>query len=482
MTALILTYLIISPAAAAASPELRPVHLRDVGSLSLQHGQFTTARRAAPVPQARVTGGSARGLFTPSTIQCYNPAINRGPSSGHTHHTHYAPPNNPGAPTPSPTQWLCTAPELSSDSAYTIGDYVVTCEGYSSPSDAYILDGSCGIEYTLELTANGLKRGHGRGGAWRGQRRAYFHHPSRGQQHHGQQLRQHPQHGQRIDGTPGCGGSFFTNAFKFFLVLSLGGGSLVGAGFIWLWLTYPCFMFKGAVILAVLGMFKKAACGMCGSKTGRRGTNNTETDTRPRPCWSRGHCGDEPQQGSGGIPCPLFRRMRACFTRPCFMRCFTRAATNGQEQPDTPTNSDTTSSVTAQAHGPGSTPTADPQTGSTKNSEIKHKCAGNVPSATKQQPATTKNAAAGTQQQPTTPKSVTAIAQPTQHHTAATASTPAQPTRHQTANTVSTPAQGGGPGQTTNQMRNDAVKQAFLRANKSQLSELRQRQARNGGN
>jgi len=32
------------------------------------------------------------------------------------------------------------------------GSVVVICEGYNYPDDPYILAGSCGMEYTLELT------------------------------------------------------------------------------------------------------------------------------------------------------------------------------------------------------------------------------------------------------------------------------------------------------------------------------------------
>ncbi|KAA8595399.1 hypothetical protein FQN60_012534, partial [Etheostoma spectabile] len=39
------------------------------------------------------------------------------------------------------------------DNAYRFGPIEVSCEGYSHPADAYVLKGSCGLEYTLELTA-----------------------------------------------------------------------------------------------------------------------------------------------------------------------------------------------------------------------------------------------------------------------------------------------------------------------------------------
>lgn len=47
------------------------------------------------------------------------------------------------------------------DNAYRFGRIEVTCEGFSHPSDAYILKGSCGLEYTLELTEEGHRRNQG---------------------------------------------------------------------------------------------------------------------------------------------------------------------------------------------------------------------------------------------------------------------------------------------------------------------------------
>lgn len=43
------------------------------------------------------------------------------------------------------------------DNSYRFGRIEVSCEGYSHPDDAYILKGSCGLEYTLELTKEGQR-------------------------------------------------------------------------------------------------------------------------------------------------------------------------------------------------------------------------------------------------------------------------------------------------------------------------------------
>jgi hypothetical protein len=48
--------------------------------------------------------------------------------------------------------WKCTGIV---GSAYKISKYTVSCEGYEYPDDPFILDGSCGVEYVLELTEEG---------------------------------------------------------------------------------------------------------------------------------------------------------------------------------------------------------------------------------------------------------------------------------------------------------------------------------------
>jgi len=41
---------------------------------------------------------------------------------------------------------------------FILGSVNVLCEGYDYPEDPYILAGSCGLEYTLELTQQGRDR------------------------------------------------------------------------------------------------------------------------------------------------------------------------------------------------------------------------------------------------------------------------------------------------------------------------------------
>jgi len=103
------------------------VLLRDVQVLTLRQGHMTAGRRSSPVPQLKCVGGTAGcTAFVPQIVQCYN----RG-SDG------------------TDIQWEC---KTDMDNAYRFGRTDVTCEGYNYPEDPYILRGSCGVEYTIDLT------------------------------------------------------------------------------------------------------------------------------------------------------------------------------------------------------------------------------------------------------------------------------------------------------------------------------------------
>ncbi|CAF1019005.1 unnamed protein product [Adineta steineri] len=102
------------------------VLLQNVQTLTLYKGQKTQARRVSSIPQIKCVGGSARGAYEPDVVQCYN----RG-SNGVD------------------IQWECTS-EM--PKKYKFGKISVSCEGYDYPEDPYILAGSCGLEYNLELT------------------------------------------------------------------------------------------------------------------------------------------------------------------------------------------------------------------------------------------------------------------------------------------------------------------------------------------
>ncbi|XP_071149219.1 store-operated calcium entry-associated regulatory factor-like [Mytilus edulis] len=104
--------------------------LSEVSALTLYHGKMTNARRSSPVPQLKCVGGSAGcQAFVPQVVQCYN----RG-GDGYD------------------VQWEC---KTDMDNAYRFGKVEVVCEGFDHPDDPYILRGSCGLEYTLDLTMEG---------------------------------------------------------------------------------------------------------------------------------------------------------------------------------------------------------------------------------------------------------------------------------------------------------------------------------------
>ncbi|XP_040001649.1 store-operated calcium entry-associated regulatory factor isoform X2 [Xiphias gladius] len=119
------------------------VLLRDVQVLTLYKGRYTTARRSSPIPQLQCVGGSAGcQTFIPEVVQCQNKGwdgVN--------------------------VQWEC---KTDMDNAYRFGRIEVSCEGYSHPADAYILKGSCGLEYSLELTEEGQRRTQGSWGSHSG--------------------------------------------------------------------------------------------------------------------------------------------------------------------------------------------------------------------------------------------------------------------------------------------------------------------------
>ncbi|XP_006813921.1 store-operated calcium entry-associated regulatory factor-like [Saccoglossus kowalevskii] len=111
------------------------VLLEDVKVLTLYSGRMTNAGRSSPIPQLKCIGGNAGcGTFTPQVVQCYNQG-----SDGYD------------------VQWEC---KTDMDNAYRFGQVQVSCEGYEYPDDPYILKGSCGLEYTLDLTKEGNQQQH----------------------------------------------------------------------------------------------------------------------------------------------------------------------------------------------------------------------------------------------------------------------------------------------------------------------------------
>ncbi|XP_034376528.1 store-operated calcium entry-associated regulatory factor [Arvicanthis niloticus] len=129
---LLLSFLLVAgPALCWNDPDR--ILLRDVKALTLYSDRYTTSRRLDPIPQLKCVGGTAGcDAYTPRVIQCQNKGWD-----GYD------------------VQWEC---KTDLDIAYKFGKTVVSCEGYESSEDQYILRGSCGLEYNLDYTELGLKK------------------------------------------------------------------------------------------------------------------------------------------------------------------------------------------------------------------------------------------------------------------------------------------------------------------------------------
>lgn len=107
--------------------------LRDVKALTLHYDRYTTSRRLDPILQLKCVGGTAGcDAYTPKVVQCQNKGWD-----GYD------------------IQWEC---KTDLDIAYKFGKTVVSCEGYDSSEDEYVLRGSCGLEYHLDYTDIGFKK------------------------------------------------------------------------------------------------------------------------------------------------------------------------------------------------------------------------------------------------------------------------------------------------------------------------------------
>ncbi|KAF6084850.1 store-operated calcium entry associated regulatory factor [Phyllostomus discolor] len=127
----LLLLLIVGPAEGWKDPDR--ILLRDVKALTLHHDRYTTSRRLDPIPQLRCVGGTAGcASYTPKVVQCQNKGWD-----GYD------------------VQWEC---KTDLDMAYKFGKTEVSCEGYESSEDQYVLRGSCGLEYSLDYTEHGLKK------------------------------------------------------------------------------------------------------------------------------------------------------------------------------------------------------------------------------------------------------------------------------------------------------------------------------------
>jgi hypothetical protein len=116
-------------------PPKNAVLLSTVNALTLRAGKQTTARRAAAVPQLTCSGPAhVCKLYSVDMMRCANEGSDYEAED---------------------IQWSCKA---SLPEEFKLGATEVSCEGYESSEDPYVLKGSCGVEYRLLLTELGEEK------------------------------------------------------------------------------------------------------------------------------------------------------------------------------------------------------------------------------------------------------------------------------------------------------------------------------------
>lgn len=137
---ILLTLLFISTALSAkvTNPKRVPrnaVLLSKVSAITVQAGKQTASRRVAPVPQLKCVGpAKICSLYSIDVMRCTNEGVDYDESN---------------------VQWSCKA---AVPDEFKLGSTEVTCEGYESSEDPYVLKGSCGVEYRLLLTDKGEEK------------------------------------------------------------------------------------------------------------------------------------------------------------------------------------------------------------------------------------------------------------------------------------------------------------------------------------
>jgi len=109
------------------------VALAKISALTFYKDSVTLSRRTNPIPQL-VCIGKACDLYMPDVVRCEN----IGGSAGEV-------------------DWKC---EADLPASLRFGRVEVSCEGWSGPGDAYVLKGSCGLEYRLLQVPKALREDH----------------------------------------------------------------------------------------------------------------------------------------------------------------------------------------------------------------------------------------------------------------------------------------------------------------------------------
>jgi hypothetical protein len=110
----------------------KAVLLSKVNSRTVRAGQKTASRRVSPVPQLQCVGRrDVCELYQVDVMRCTNEGSDYDAEN---------------------IQWACKA---SLPDEFKLGSTDVSCEGYESREDPYVLKGSCGVESKLLLTEQG---------------------------------------------------------------------------------------------------------------------------------------------------------------------------------------------------------------------------------------------------------------------------------------------------------------------------------------
>ncbi|KAJ3452505.1 hypothetical protein M0813_17361 [Anaeramoeba flamelloides] len=126
---------LIEPAHYQQEPiERDAILLSKIQSLTFKSGAFTNSRRTKSEPNLICMGGNFGCVekYLPQSVTCNN----RGSNFDNEN-----------------VIWECNS---NIDHNLQLSDTKVLCEGYRSPNDQYILDGSCVLEYKLHYKNNGI--------------------------------------------------------------------------------------------------------------------------------------------------------------------------------------------------------------------------------------------------------------------------------------------------------------------------------------
>ena len=101
-----------------------PVLISNMETLTFHKDMMTTGQRYMPRKQMQCVGDYCHSHVMPSSMQCNNTGFDGKDAN-----------------------WKCCT-QL--PAAYKLGKVNISCEGFSYPGNKYALQGSCGVNYTIE--------------------------------------------------------------------------------------------------------------------------------------------------------------------------------------------------------------------------------------------------------------------------------------------------------------------------------------------